>query len=120
MIMANFHSIRLEKHLEAVLVSRVKKIGGKCIKMVPTFEAGIPDRQVLYKGRAVFVELKAKGKKPRKLQINYMKELELAGFEVRVIDSMQGVNALIDELVNEKRSRPIPAPEGGRGLDPEE
>jgi hypothetical protein len=118
--MRELRPIRYEKLLEANLTARVKKIGGKCIKMVPTFEAGIPDRQVLYKGRAVFVELKAMGKRPRKLQVNYMKELELAGFECRVIDSMEGVNQLISDLVNENRSRPIPAPKGGRGLDPEE
>jgi hypothetical protein len=120
MITADYHTIRLEKHIEAALVSRVKKIGGKCIKMLPTFEAGIPDRQVLYQGRAVFVELKAKGKRPSKLQVNFMKELKLAGFECRVIDSMEGVNQLISDLVNEKRSRPIPAPKGGRRPDPEE
>lgn len=87
-----------EKKIETYLVQRVKALGGMCIKMVPTFENGIPDRQVLYKGRTIFVELKSTGKKPRKNQIAYMQELEKAGFETLVIDSYTGVDAFIFDL----------------------
>lgn len=90
-----------ESPIERYLVAQVKKIGGKAIKMLPTYENGMPDRQVLYEGRSVFVELKATGKKPRALQVAFSKELAKVGFEVVVIDSKQGVDAFVSELKNE-------------------
>lgn len=89
-----------ESTIEKHLVKRVKAIGGKAVKMVPTFENGIPDRQVLYKGRAIFVEVKKPGETPRRLQVEYMRELAAAGFECRVIDSIDGVEKLIFDLTN--------------------
>lgn len=92
-----------ESKIESYLVQQVKKIGGKAIKMVPTFENGIPDRQVLFKGRTIFVELKRSGEKPRPLQIEFMKQLEAHGFETRVIDSREQVDSLIENLLNYER-----------------
>jgi len=96
------------------LVTKIKSIGGKAVKMVPTFGNGIPDRQVLYKGRTIFVELKKEGEKPAKLQVAFMKELNKHGFETRVIDTKEQVNRLISDLINETGERPLPAPTGGR------
>lgn len=82
-----------ESSIERLLVEEVKKLKGKCIKMISTYEAGIPDRLVLYKGRAIFVELKREGEAPRRIQVFYMEQLKAIGFECRVIDS-------VDELVS--------------------
>lgn len=87
-----------ESVIESYLVSQVKKIGGKAIKMIPTYENGIPDRLVLFNGKAIFVELKAPGEEPRKLQVLYARELDLAGFPVSVIDTKAGVDAFIHDL----------------------
>lgn len=89
-----------EKVVEAYLRKRVTQIGGKCIKMVPTYENGIPDRQVLYKGLTVFVELKKEKENPRPLQVAYMKELEAQGFQTRIIRTKEEVDNLIMFLVN--------------------
>lgn len=89
-----------EKAIEDYLKKRVREIGGKCIKMLPTFESGIPDRQILYKGRVVFVELKKEGKEARPLQVVYMQELNKHGFETRVIDTKEQVDELINALQN--------------------
>lgn len=89
-----------EKQIETYLRKRVQDIGGRCIKMVPTYENGIPDRQVLYKGRTIFVELKKQGKDPSKLQAVFIKELEKNGFETRVIDGKDQVDELINNLLN--------------------
>lgn len=94
--------LRLEKNVEAYLVKQVKAIGGKAIKMLPTFEAGIPDRCVLHNGRTVFVELKKPGAEPRPLQVNFMAELNKMNHETRVIDSYAGVDELIKELKTTK------------------
>ena len=93
-----------EKQIEQYLVKSIKQIGGMCIKMVPTYENGIPDRQVLYQGKSVFVELKAPGKKAAQLQVEYMKELEKAGFRTIVIDSKAGVDDFIHSLISKPKS----------------
>lgn len=90
-----------EKSIETYLVKKVKALGGLCIKMVPTFAAGIPDRQVLLNGRSVFVELKAPGKKPTPLQIHFSKQLKQAGFDVEVIDTKAGVDEFLKRLTDE-------------------
>lgn len=87
-----------ESKIEKYLVKQVEAIGGKAYKMLPTFDAGIPDRLVLHKGRTVFVELKAPGEKPAKLQVNFLAELEKMEHETRVIDSLEGVDKLIVDL----------------------
>ncbi|RAP23459.1 hypothetical protein C2W64_03075 [Brevibacillus laterosporus] len=58
--------------------------------------AGVPDRIVLLPGgKAVFVELKAPGKKPTALQLAQGKKISGLGFTVTVIDSKQGVDEFI-------------------------
>lgn len=87
----------LERDIEKRLVDEVTKRGGKVLKH--TGEAGTPDRLVLAPiGQCVFVELKAPGKKPRKLQEQRIKELRCLGFEVYVIDSFEGVDKLVRRL----------------------
>lgn len=78
-----------ENSIERYFVQKCKEAGMKAIKMIPTFEAGIPDRQILYAGVSGFAEIKAPGQKPRPLQIAYMDSLKLAGFFVGVIDSKE-------------------------------
>jgi len=41
--------------------------------------AGVPDLMIIYHGQAIFVELKATGKKPTRLQAAVMSELARAG-----------------------------------------
>lgn len=78
----------LEKDIEKKLCEEVNKVGGKCLKLISPSWAGIPDRLVLMpKGRLGFVELKAPGKKPRKLQEKRIQELLKLGFKVYTVDS---------------------------------
>lgn len=88
-----------EKDIESHLVKAVKRIGGKSIKMVPLHETGIPDRLVLHKGKAVFVELKAPGKKPRAIQVAYMKELNSHGFETLCLDNKSDIDKFVKQLI---------------------
>lgn len=88
-----------ESKIETYLCKKVKEIGGLCIKMSPEFNAGIPDRLILIRGRSFFVELKATGKKPRKLQVKYAEKLKKVGFETIIIDS----KSIADELIKNIR-----------------
>lgn len=84
-----------ESSIERYFVQQCKYRGMKVIKMVPTFEMGIPDRQVLWKGVSGFAEIKAPGKKPRANQVAYMKALSDAGFYTGVVDSRESAIAWI-------------------------
>lgn len=85
--------------IETYLVKGVKAMGGKCPKYKTPGNNGAPDRLLLLSGaRILFVELKAPGEKPTAIQVLTHVELQALGFDVRVIDSIAGVDALLDEL----------------------
>ena len=87
-----------ESVIEKRLVKGVKELGGKCLKMVPTYDNGIPDRLVLYQGKAIFVEVKRPGEEPRKLQILFAEELRRNGFTVKTLDSIEQVDIFVSNL----------------------
>lgn len=89
-----------ERSIEAYLRERVKKAGGIAYKWVSPGNNGVPDRIVaLPGGRIVFVELKAPGRKPTPLQRVQQDRLRALGCDVRVVDSREGVDELIRELM---------------------
>ena len=89
----------LEKDLESRFRERVRQAGCKALKFVSPGNAGVPDRIVLAPGgKACFVELKKKGRKPRPLQMHAMQELRELGFEVYVIDSLPAVEVFSRKL----------------------
>ncbi|MCZ8518870.1 VRR-NUC domain-containing protein [Paenibacillus mucilaginosus] len=84
-----------ESALESKLVRAVRQKGGKCWKWSSPGTAGVPDRICLFPGgRAIFVELKAPGGQPRPLQRKRHEELRGLGFEVLVIDTEAGIDAI--------------------------
>lgn len=60
----------------------------------------MPDRIILLPGgRMAFAELKAPGKKPRRLQLARHRLLRRLGFRVYVIDSTGQIGGVIDEIL---------------------
>lgn len=89
----------LEKQIERQLVKSIKAKGGLCLKFNCLSMSGVPDRIILMPyGKVVFVEVKAPGKKLRKLQIKRKKPFESLGFEVAVLDDIRQIDALIGRL----------------------
>ena len=87
----------LEKQIERKLYDEIKTVGGMCLKQ--TGMAGIPDRLVLLPdGKCAFVELKAPGEKPRKLQQIRMKQLKKLGFTCYVVDGVEQIKPVIDSI----------------------
>lgn len=80
-----------EKALEQALRQAIQADGGICWKLVSPGVDGVPDRLCLKAGRAVFVEVKAPGKRPRPLQQRRMRQLRERGFTCLVIDSMSQI-----------------------------
>ncbi|MBE5253379.1 VRR-NUC domain-containing protein [Mixta mediterraneensis] len=82
--MAYIRESTIEKHL----VAEVKKAGGIAYKFVSPGRRAVPDRLVLLPGgRAVFIECKAPGEKPRPEQLREHERLQALGFSVVVLDS---------------------------------
>ena len=87
-----------KRAIERYLANKVKQLGGKSFKFVSPGNAGVPDRIVIIPGGHIFfIELKAPGKKPRKLQQVVIKQLKKLGCNVLTIDSKEQVNRFIDE-----------------------
>lgn len=98
-----------ESQIEAHLVKRVKELGGEVRKVKWIGRAGAPDRLVMLPPRwhydrqqdthvvvtTWWVELKAPGKKAEPHQVREHERIRAMGQRVEVIDSIEGVEALL-------------------------
>lgn len=88
-----------EREIERKLVLEVRRNGGISPKVVSPGTNGMPDRIVLMpKGRMAFVELKAPGKKPSRIQVVRHIRLKELGYRTYVVDSIEKVREVIDEI----------------------
>ena len=88
----------LETPIEQALVRRVKSLGGMAEKFQSPQKRSVPDRICLLpKGRIIFVELKASGKKPTDAQLRDHEKRRLLGCDVRVIDSLEQIAIFPEE-----------------------
>lgn len=75
-----------------------------CYKFVSPGNNGVPDRCLIGNGKTFFVETKAPGGKPRKLQEKVMEKMKNHGATVFVIDTKEKVDKLFDEiLIDDKK-----------------
>lgn len=94
------HSEVSEKAIERYLVAEVEKRGGLCLKYSNPFSVGYPDRIVLLpEGNLLWVELKSKGKKPRRIQEVAHKRLMALGQKVFVADSKEKIDELLKTAI---------------------
>ena len=87
-----------ERTIEHQLKKAIEASGGLCWKLVCPGTSGVPDRLCLMGGQVVFVEMKAPGKKPRPIQRRRMNQLRQQGFTALVVDSMDGIQEVLDAL----------------------
>ena len=87
-----------EHAIETKLKKAVENNGGLCWKLVCPGTSGVPDRICLMRNRAVFVELKAPGQKPRPIQLRRMNQLRQQGFVALVVDSVDGIKGVLAAL----------------------
>lgn len=87
-----------EKYIEQQLVRAVRLRGGLCEKW-NAGSRGWPDRIILMPdGKIGFVEVKAPGEKPRKIQRHRHIQLRLLGQKVYVLDDPGQIGGILDEL----------------------
>ena len=94
-----FNPFESEKFIEKQLKGLIKEVmGGLCIKLHSQNLTGLPDRLCLMPGgKAFFVEIKSKGKKPRRIQEFIHQKIRMLGFKVYVIDSLDGINQILED-----------------------
>lgn len=88
-----------EGQIESYLESQSEKQKVLCFKFVSPGNRGVPDRIIIANGKVMFIELKAPDKKPRKLQEYVIKKMRKAGADVRVADTKEKVDELLNEIL---------------------
>jgi hypothetical protein len=97
-----------ESVIEKYLVKQVRSAGGDAFKWSSPSTRGVPDRLCIFpKGVVVAVELKAlgRGDSLTALQKHQINRLRLFGLRVEVIDSKEGVDLLIVEVMSNETGR---------------
>lgn len=85
----------VEKHL----VQKTQECGGICLKFISPGIAGAPDRIVILpSGKIGFAEMKAPGKKPRRLQRAVIRDLYRRGCRIATIDNLKSVEGFVRRL----------------------
>lgn len=98
----------LEKEVEKILVSEVKKLGGRAYKWVSPGNDGVPDRIVIFPNRApVFVELKTERGRLSSLQRVQCKRLKELGQDVRVVYGIDGLSQFFQDMGFEETSKAL-------------
>lgn len=84
-----------ERDIERYLTTQAKACGGEVRKVQWIGRRGAPDRLVMLPGQTCFIELKAPGEKAKPHQEREHKRMRDMGQRVVVIDSIEGVDALL-------------------------
>lgn len=98
----------LEKDIEKILVSEVKKLGGRAYKWVSPGNDGVPDRIVIFPNRPpIFVELKSETGRLSALQQVQIKRLRELGQAVFVVKGIDGLSQFFQLTGHEETSRAL-------------
>lgn len=94
-------SVPRESKIESAFTKRVEGAGGLALKFTSPGRRGVPDRLVLLRGRAVFVEFKRPGGVVQPWQAHTHDLLRAPGVaaEVRIVSSPAESEALLGELL---------------------
>jgi hypothetical protein len=86
----------LESKIENAVVKHGKLTGWLSFKFNSASYAGVPDRIFIRSGQVIFIEFKAPGKKPRKLQTYTINSMLSHGAKVFVVDEIEKGKRLLD------------------------
>ena len=89
----------LEKQVEAKVYAWAKKNGVKTYKLSGPNFRGKPDRMFMFNGEVLFLELKAPGKRPTKLQMSEIEDLRAHGINADWADTPGSAIELIKEYL---------------------
>ena len=85
-----------ERRLQRRISKELDKSGWLVLKLGVVSIAGFPDLLAMKApGRISFIEVKAPGQEPRKLQMYWLRRLHAMGFDSRWCDSIDGIEDLV-------------------------
>ena len=87
-----------ESAIEKKVSDHAKKLGWLCYKFSSPGNRAVPDRIYMKDNTVFFIEFKAPGKKPSKLQYHEHKQIMMKGVSVFVIDNVLSGVELFDEM----------------------
>ncbi|MCW2279890.1 PDDEXK family nuclease [Lactococcus lactis] len=90
--------MQLENDIEKRLIKKVKALGGLTFKLTSPSTKGVPDRVVIFKGRAHFVELKRPKGTPRALQLYWISEIKSQEVDALTLSTFDEVDQFIEDL----------------------
>jgi len=88
-----------EAKIERAVCKWAKEQGCIVVKMTSPGSRGIPDRLFMRKGKVLFLEFKAPGKKPTKLQDKWIRDLFLTEIPAFWIDDDGDAKRLIRDYL---------------------
>jgi len=98
-----------EETVESYLKRRGEELGFLVYKFVSPGNDGVPDRVLIGHGKTFFVETKAPGEKPRKLQAKVIARINDHGGLAYVAASREAIDTLLNTMIQDtkpKRKRP--------------
>ena len=87
-----------ESLIEKKVCDYAKTKGMLPLKFTPVGTTGYPDRIILCKGGAAFIEFKTLRGVPSPIQLVRIRELEVSGFRVAVVRTVEDGKRFIDGL----------------------
>lgn len=87
-----------ESTIEKRVTDYAKEMGWQSFKFVSPNQKGVPDRIYIRDKVVMFIEFKALGKKPTKLQDLVISKITNEGVPVYIIDNVDDGIMLIDEI----------------------
>ena len=89
----------LEREIEKIFVSEVRRAGGRAYKFNSPGNDGVPDRLVCFPGGKIcFVELKTDRGRPTSLQRVQIRRLRDFGQSVFVVRGIEGVSEWFNDM----------------------
>lgn len=97
-----------EKDIEKILVTEVKKLGGRAYKWVSPGNDGVPDRIVIFPNqRPVFAELKSDTGRLSALQEVQIRRLQELGQPVEIVKGLDGLSQFFQDYGYEDVSKSL-------------
>lgn len=90
----------LEKDVEKAICKFAKDQGITVLKLGGMNDRGKSDRMFMRSGKAVFLEIKAPGKKPTALQERFLNQRKTDGFKAHWVDNVDDGIMWLEDVFN--------------------
>ncbi len=97
--------MRPEETVETYLLKRAEELGFLCYKFTSPGNNGVPDRILVGHGVTFFIETKAPGGKPRKLQEKVINRINEHGGIALVAANKEEVDTILESMIKRNTRR---------------